>query len=106
MNTTAINNHSKSNVIITEEEVSLLLSGLVLSVASFLPASLLGVWFAHAQLAAQADSLRAPAASAGLLLSLLFIPFIHYLANKRSVGRLLCGVGICAFVVGTCVGLQ
>ncbi len=94
------------NVIITEEEVSALLSGLVLSLVSFVPSAFVGAWVAHSQLISQIDSLRAPAASAGCLLSLLFIPFMFHLANKNSIGRLLVGVVLCAFTIGACIGLQ
>jgi hypothetical protein len=102
----ATNDQPTLNTIVPGEKLSIVLSGIVLTVSASLPPALIGAWISNTQLAAQADELRFPAAYIGLLASLCFIPLAHFLARKDRVAQLLCGIALCSLVLGACIGIQ
>lgn len=93
-----------TTVIATKAELTSTLGGLTLAGLTFIPTVVAAAKFAQHNLATA--ELQQPAAFAGLMLCLLFIPFIHHLSSKRSLTVLLLGVAVCAFSVGICIGLQ
>lgn len=86
-----------------KKTLGMVFGALLISVSTMIPAVASGVWFAHATLSNYQAALRLPAASAGCILSMMFIPFIYQLATTGSLKKLLAGVAACSFVLGVCM---
>jgi hypothetical protein len=104
-NVVVANNAVTVNLNVREDLFSVVLHGIVLTGVTLLPSAVAGGWLSQTYLSEQTVDLHNEVAIAGLITSLALIPFILYLAKKRSTACVTTGIAIGGFAIGGLLGL-
>jgi hypothetical protein len=83
-----------------------LAKGLSLAAVSMGPAMFAGMWLASSPLVSGSLFLRMTTAVLGLVLSLLFIPYILKLASQDALRQMVVSIAVVSVVIGFCIGVQ